>query len=324
MWEFSFRWAVFGEVFVDKPSLWYSQPCPWYHQTGHLQSLHFGARRDLWPSGQSHSRRPESSEILGTRVAKVVQGKSILLFQKLLLDNNYDDMEVVSFLSKGVDLTGSHPFPAYADSKVVPATSTREQLLRESLWRRKSLVSQTPSEDDFRKLEEQTLKLRSMTPGLLGLWTYQRPISNLQFRMIADPLQRWERRWKMPCGRSCWLCFHLCLWLPCGCWFQKMSDLNSAHTKLHVWMQWMWGRWWGLCPVWAPLRATCAMSFWRFALSGRSQFDSRNDEDLIKSFKWISAMLVLSCLQEDRTAWFHVVQRQDLHWFSKRNFGSRW
>ena len=95
---------------------------------------------------------------LSPHVAKVVKGKRILLFQKLVMDNNYDDMEVVSFLSNGVDLTGSHPLPPYADSKVVPATSTREQLLRESLWRRKSLVSQTPSEDDFRKLEEQTLK----------------------------------------------------------------------------------------------------------------------------------------------------------------------
>ena len=87
-----------------------------------------------------------------------VKGKHILLFRRLLEDNGYDDMEVISFLSRGVDLTGAHSLPAYAESKVVPATSTREQLRRESTWRRKSLASQHLSEDDFNKLEEQTLK----------------------------------------------------------------------------------------------------------------------------------------------------------------------
>ena len=48
------------------------------------------------------------------------------------------------------------------------------------------------------------------------------------------------------------------------------------------------------------------MIFERFVLSGKSRCDRIKERDLIKSFKWISAMLVLSCLQEDRTAWFHL------------------
>ena len=95
---------------------------------------------------------------LSPHIARVVRGKNILLFKKLLEDNCYDDMEVVTFLTHGVDLTGSHTLPVYADSRIVPATSTRGQLLRESTWRRKALVSQVPTEDEFHKLEEQTLK----------------------------------------------------------------------------------------------------------------------------------------------------------------------
>ena len=95
---------------------------------------------------------------MSPHISKVVKGKHILLFRRLLEDNGYDDMEAVSFLSRGVDLTGAHSLPAYAESKVVPATSTRDQLLRESVWRRKSLASQHLSEDDFNKLEEQTMK----------------------------------------------------------------------------------------------------------------------------------------------------------------------
>ena len=60
------------------------------------------------------------------------------------------------------------------------------------------------------------------------------------------------------------------------------------------------------------------MIFERFALNGKSRCDRIKERDLTKSFKWISAMLVLSCLQEDRTAWFHLLQRQDLHLVSQR------
>ena len=72
--------------------------------------------------------------------------------------------------------------------------------------------------------------------------------------------------------------------------------------------------------MWAPLRATWSVIFERFALSGKSWRDRIKERDLTKSFKWISAMLVLSCLQEDRTTWFHLVEKQDLHWFLKEKF----
>lgn len=96
-----------------------------------------------------HRSWPEHKQI-------VLRGKSILLFQKLLQITGYDDLEVVNFMLHGVELTGHHSKPVYADMKVVPATSTREQLETEALWRRKALMTQPCDVDTFEFLDEQT------------------------------------------------------------------------------------------------------------------------------------------------------------------------
>ena len=52
-----------------------------------------------------HAELPESVE-------KVVNGKKILSWQKLLEQNGYDDLEVVKFMKEGVLLVGAHDHPA--------------------------------------------------------------------------------------------------------------------------------------------------------------------------------------------------------------------
>lgn len=77
---------------------------------------------------------------------KVMEGKKILLFKKLLEDYGYDDLGVVSLLTDGIRLTGHHELPPYAEQKVIPCASTTEQLQAEAKWRRR-VLRRCPKED---------------------------------------------------------------------------------------------------------------------------------------------------------------------------------
>ena len=58
----------------------------------------------------------------------IMEGKQVLLMQRNLESYGYDDPGVISLLSEGIKLTGHHDLPPYAEQKIVPCTSTKEQL----------------------------------------------------------------------------------------------------------------------------------------------------------------------------------------------------
>ena len=86
-----------------------------------------------------HNSLPEYMKV-------VLKGKKTKLFRELLQESGYDDMDVCTLVEQGVQLFGHHDLPPYAYTKIVPATSTVEQLQRESIWRRKALRAEHDEE----------------------------------------------------------------------------------------------------------------------------------------------------------------------------------
>ena len=87
---------------------------------------------------------------------RVLEGKQILLLKRLLEYAGYDDLDCVKFLLQGVELSGYHDVPCYAESKIIPATSTQRQLETEAVWRRKALNTTQLDAEQFAVLEEQS------------------------------------------------------------------------------------------------------------------------------------------------------------------------
>ncbi|CAE7310483.1 unnamed protein product [Symbiodinium sp. KB8] len=87
------------------------------------------------------SKEHAFKEKLDPLVAKILKPKRILLWKSLLLAANYDDMEIVDLVSKGIPLTGSHGAVPALPEKLVPATDSVESLLAASELRRKALTS---------------------------------------------------------------------------------------------------------------------------------------------------------------------------------------
>ena len=80
-------------------------------------------------------------------IAKVVQGKKILLWQKLLEQNGYDDMEVVQFMKEGVPLVGTHDHPKCYPLKIKLASTTEEELRDSAVPCRLALENRRPQTD---------------------------------------------------------------------------------------------------------------------------------------------------------------------------------
>lgn len=78
-----------------------------------------------------HASLPESLQ-------KVLAGKKLIVWQKLLEKFGYDDLAVVKFMTEGVPIVGKHDAPACYPEKVKPASLTREDLESSALWRRKA------------------------------------------------------------------------------------------------------------------------------------------------------------------------------------------
>ena len=72
---------------------------------------------------------------------KVLKGKRILLFESLLRSHGYDDLGVVDFLKRGVDLTGASECPDCFERRVRLASLTRAELVGAAPAMRKSLIA---------------------------------------------------------------------------------------------------------------------------------------------------------------------------------------
>ena len=102
-----------------------------------------------------HDQEVQLHDSMPEHIRVVVKSKRILLFEQLLKETGYDDLQVVDFMKHGVDLHGCHDLPPYAKSRVVPAISTVEQLQKEAVWRRKAMQSFRDTGDNFDILEKQ-------------------------------------------------------------------------------------------------------------------------------------------------------------------------
>ena len=81
-------------------------------------------------------------------LARVLEGKRILLWEQLLLRYNYDDMAVVRFMKEGVPLVGCHDSPDCYPLKLKPASLTEEDLAQSAVWRRKAMLNRRSAELD--------------------------------------------------------------------------------------------------------------------------------------------------------------------------------
>ncbi|CAL1153270.1 unnamed protein product, partial [Cladocopium goreaui] len=69
--------------------------------------------------------------------------KNILLFEHVLKQLDFWDLEVVSLLKQGIPLVGLQAAPKGYREQLVPASITEDELLQSSAWRRKSLMCQS-------------------------------------------------------------------------------------------------------------------------------------------------------------------------------------
>ena len=104
-------------------------------------------------------------ESMPTHIRKVMKGKKILLLEHLLTCLGYDDPQVIDLLIHGVGLSGEQPLPPYAKVKVSAATSTKEDMERESVWRRAAILSKSTRDKDIVPL--QTLSAKEVQAGFL-------------------------------------------------------------------------------------------------------------------------------------------------------------
>ena len=74
-------------------------------------------------------------------VRRCVQTKNILLFERLLLQFEFWDMDVVNLLKHGVPLVGLQPAPNGYQKQLVPACMTEDELFQTAKWRRQSIMS---------------------------------------------------------------------------------------------------------------------------------------------------------------------------------------
>ena len=96
---------------------------------------------------QLESQEKELHASLPTSIQKEVQDKKILLWEKLLELNNYDDMEVVHFMKEGVPLVGTHDHPSCYAMKLKLASTTEEELRDSAVPSRLALEMRKPQTD---------------------------------------------------------------------------------------------------------------------------------------------------------------------------------
>ena len=101
----------------------------------------YGRRVRIWieaelKAGMSEHRR------------KVLDSKRILLFQEMLKDINYDDMNVVQELVDGATLTGEIPVTGVLDTKLKPARIDIDELMSISDQVKQQIRSRTVSSGD--------------------------------------------------------------------------------------------------------------------------------------------------------------------------------
>ena len=116
---------------------------------------------DLVPEEQSLKSTLEPG------VAKVLGNKNILLWEALLKASCYDDMGIVDLVKQGIPLSGEHDRVEAFQSDWKPATISTEELLLQSLWRRRTLMAESRSEEPQREADTREATLKEVGLGQL-------------------------------------------------------------------------------------------------------------------------------------------------------------
>ena len=74
-------------------------------------------------------------------VRRCVRTKNLLLFERLLLQFEFWDMDVVNLLKHGVPLVGLQPPPNGYQKQLVPASMTEDELFQSAMWRRQGIMA---------------------------------------------------------------------------------------------------------------------------------------------------------------------------------------
>ena len=96
---------------------------------------------------QLEGQEKELHDNLPDSIEKVVKGKKILLWQKLLEQTGYDDMEVVKFMKEGVPWVGTHDHPKCYPLKIKLASTTELELRDSAVPCRLALENRRPQTD---------------------------------------------------------------------------------------------------------------------------------------------------------------------------------
>jgi hypothetical protein len=100
----------------------------------------------------------ELKDTMHPDVRKCVKSKKIALFESLLAQLDYWDMEVVDLLKHGVPLIGLQAAPKGYQKHLVPASMTEDELLQSAKWRRKAIMAgaRRMTKDEQSSLQETT------------------------------------------------------------------------------------------------------------------------------------------------------------------------
>ena len=99
-------------------------------------------------------------------VSKVLSTKRIALWETLLKDSKFPDMEIVQVVKKGAELTGEPDSSPLFPHDWKPATTSSDDLLASSVWRRKAL--QVKHSEDGHSIDIQALHAATMEEVSLG------------------------------------------------------------------------------------------------------------------------------------------------------------
>eukprot|EP00435_Cladocopium_sp_Y103_P024707 s3081_g6.t1 len=98
---------------------------------------------------QTEQQEKALHEGLPEHLQKVLMGKRILVWQKLLEKYGYDDMGVVKFMTEGVPLVGKHDTRDCYPEKIKPASMTCNDLESSACWRRKAIIGKSTASRDL-------------------------------------------------------------------------------------------------------------------------------------------------------------------------------
>ena len=97
---------------------------------------------------QCEEQERELHKGLPSCLGKVLEGKRLLVWKKLLEKYNYDDLQVFDFMVSGVKLAGMHDTPKCYPEKIKPATLTQRDLEISAIWRRRAILGKRGSQSD--------------------------------------------------------------------------------------------------------------------------------------------------------------------------------